>query len=84
MRRRVEFWEVEREWRGGVERESVAFGRVVLRWVIRVLWERIERRVVVEMNIGVVVVVVVVGGVAMVGRERRIRLCLGNLGFGVM
>lgn len=39
-----------------------------LRWVIRVLWERIDRSVVVEMKIGavVLVVVLVMDGVAMV------------------
>lgn len=36
-----------------MEREAV--GRVVWRWVIRVLWVRIEWRVVVEMNSGMVV-----------------------------
>lgn len=41
MRRREEFWEVENDWRGGVEIEREAFGRVDSRWVIRVLWERI-------------------------------------------
>lgn len=51
----MEFGEVEREWRGGVEREREAFGRVVWKWLTNVLWVRIERRVVVEMNIGAVV-----------------------------
>lgn len=67
IRRRVEFWEVEIEWRGGVEREREAFGRVVWKWVISVLWESIERRVLVEMNTGAVVVVG--EGVAIVWRK---------------
>lgn len=72
-----------------MEREREAFGRVVWRWVIRVLWVRIERRVVVEMNIGVVVAVA--EDVAMVENERlqkrnkmlRSKFRLGNWDFWV-
>lgn len=60
MRRRLEFWEVEREWRGGVEREMVEFGRFDWKWEIRVLCVRVFVRVWVEMYIGVVVVVAMV------------------------
>lgn len=35
-----------------MERDIEAFGRVDLKWAIRVLWERIDRRVVAENSIG--------------------------------